>query len=256
MSENKDRIFPTLKSQGGKGAGEGAGSKGGAASGEGAASAGSKGGAASGERAAGAGSGATAKGEDYKSAISRDAAYELLCEYNKDRFHIQHALTVEGVMRYYARQKGYDEDFWGITGLLHDIDFELYPDEHCVKAPELLKKGGVSDEMIRAIICHGYGLTGVEVAPEHEMEKILYATDELTGLIWACALMRPSKSTKDLELKSLKKKYKDKRFAAGCSREVIEKGAGLLGIELDELLSETILAMRDCEDSVASAMSE
>lgn len=244
--------FPTLKSQGGKGTGESASKADSTAE----SASGSTKTAASGEGAAGDSSMATARGEDYKSYISREAAYELLCEYNKDRFHIQHALTVEGVMRYYARQKGYDEDFWGITGLLHDIDFELYPDEHCVKAPELLKKGGVSGEMIRAIICHGYGLTGVEVAPEHEMEKILYATDELTGLIWACALMRPSKSTKDLELKSLKKKYKDKRFAAGCSREVIEKGAGLLGIELDELLSETILAMRDCEDSVASAMSE
>lgn len=194
------------------------------------------------------------KADDHVSAISRDEALALLKEYNKEAFHIQHALTVEGVMRYFASQKGYNEDFWGIVGLLHDIDFELYHEEHCVKAPELLKNGGVSDDMIHAIVSHGYGLTGIDVEPVHEMEKTLYATDELTGLIWACALMRPSKSTKDLELKSLKKKYKDKKFAAGCSRDVIENGAQMLGIELDDLLSETIMAMRSCEDAVNLAM--
>lgn len=192
---------------------------------------------------------------EQKSAITREEAFNLLKEYNKEYFHIQHALTVEGVMRYYAKQKGYNEDFWGITGLLHDIDFELYPEEHCQKAPEMLKKGGVSEDMIHAIVSHGYGICS-DVEPVHEMEKILYATDELTGLIWACALMRPSKSTKDMELKSLKKKYKDKRFAAGCDRGVIENGARILGIELDELLNETILAMRDCEDAVAEAMTK
>lgn len=189
--------------------------------------------------------------------ISRDAAFELLLKYNKDPFHIQHALTVEGVMRWYARELGYgeDEDFWGLVGLLHDIDFEMYPEQHCIKAPELLREGGVNEEMIHAVCSHGFGLT-VDVKPEHEMEKILYAADELTGLIWAAALMRPSKSTQDMELKSLKKKYKSKGFAAGCSRDVIEKGAEMLGWELDILLERTLEAMRACEESVMNGMEQ
>ena len=183
--------------------------------------------------------------------ITRDEALELLKKYNKDPFHIRHALTVEAVMRWYAEQLGYGEeaDFWGMVGLLHDIDFELYPDEHCLKAPELLREGGVSEEMIRAVVCHGYGIT-VDVKPEHEMEKTLFASDELTGLIWAAALMRPSKSTKDMELKSLKKKYKSKSFAAGCSREVIADGAEMLGWDLDTLLERTLHAMQESEDLI------
>lgn len=189
--------------------------------------------------------------------ISRDAAFELLQKYNKDPFHIQHALTVEGVMKWYARELGYgeDEDFWGLVGLLHDIDFEMYPDQHCIKAPELLREGGVIEDMIHAVCSHGFGLT-VDVKPEHEMEKVLYAADELTGLIWAAALMRPSKSTQDMELKSLKKKYKSKGFAAGCSRDVIEKGAEMLGWELDILLERTLEAMRACEESVMNGMEQ
>ena len=176
--------------------------------------------------------------------ISRNAAFELLKKYNKDPFHIQHALTVEAVMKWYANELGYGDDaqYWGIVGLLHDIDFELYPDQHCIKAPELLREGGVSEDIIHGVVSHGYGIT-VDVAPEHEMEKVLFAADELTGLIWAAALMRPSKSTKDMELKSLKKKYKSKGFAAGCSREVIERGAQQLGWELEKLLTMTLAAM-------------
>jgi predicted hydrolase (HD superfamily) len=187
--------------------------------------------------------------------ISRDAAFELLKKHNKDSFHIQHALTVEGVMKWYADKLGYGEDaeYWGIVGLLHDIDFEEYPDQHCIKAPELLREGGVSEDIIHAVCSHGYELT-VDIKPEHEMEKVLYATDELTGLIGAAALMRPSKSVQDMELKSLKKKYKSANFAAGCSREVIQRGAEMLGWELDKLLSDTIEAMRSCEESVSEAM--
>ena len=183
--------------------------------------------------------------------LTRAEAFELLKKYNKDPFHIQHALTVEGVMRWYAQELGYGEDvdFWGMVGLLHDIDFEQYPEEHCIKAPELLREGGVGEEMIHAICSHAYGMH-VDVKPEHLMEKVLYAADELTGLIWATALMRPSKSTKDMELKSLKKKYKTKNFAAGCSREVIEKGAEMLGWPLEDLLQKTLDAMRAIEDSV------
>lgn len=190
-----------------------------------------------------------------QSSISRDQALKLLKKYNKEPFHIQHALTVEGVMRWFAKELGYagEEEFWGITGLLHDIDYELYPEEHCKKAPELLREAGVGGDMIYAVCSHGYGLCSEE-EPKHEMEKVLYATDELTGLIWSCALMRPSKSTADLEVKSLKKKFKDKRFAAGCSREVISGGAERLGWELDELFEKTILAMRSCEAAVAEAM--
>ena len=183
--------------------------------------------------------------------ISREAALELLKKYNKDPFHLQHALTVEAVMKWYAKELGYGEeaDFWGIVGLLHDIDFECYPEEHCIKAPELLREGGVSEDIIHGVVSHGYGIT-VDVAPEHEMEKVLFAADELTGLIWAAALMRPSKSTKDMELKSLKKKYKSKGFAAGCSRGVIERGAEMLGWDLDKLLNMTLEAMKATEDKI------
>ena len=188
--------------------------------------------------------------------IAREDALTLLKKYNKDPFHIQHALTVEAVMRWYAKELGYGdaEEYWGIVGLLHDIDFELYPEEHCLKAPELLREGGVGEDIIHAVVSHGYGITvgGVtlDVAPEHEMEKVLFAADELTGLIWAAALMRPSKSMKDMELKSLKKKYKSKGFAAGCSREVIERGAEQLGWDLEKLLSMTLQAMAATEDTI------
>ena len=177
--------------------------------------------------------------------ISRNAAFELLKKYNKDPFHIQHALTVEAVMKWYANELGYGDDaqYWGIVGLLHDIDFELYPDQHCIKAPELLREGGVSEDIIHGVVSHGYGIT-VDVAPEHEMEKVLFACDELTGLIGACALVRPSKSVQDMELKSVKKKFKALNFAAGCSREVIQKGADMLGWTLDELILKTIEAMK------------
>lgn len=168
-----------------------------------------------------------------------------------------HALTVEAVMKWYAKELGYESEaqYWGIVGLLHDIDFELYPTEHCLKAPELLKAAGVSDDIIHAVCSHGYGITvecggTIDVEPVHEMEKVLFAADELTGLIWAAALMRPSKSTKDMELKSLKKKYKSKGFAAGCSREVIERGANQLGWELDKQLTMTLQAMADSEDEI------
>ena len=192
--------------------------------------------------------------------IAREDALTLLKKYNKDPFHIQHALTVEAVMRWYAKELGYGdaEEYWGIVGLLHDIDFELYPEEHCLKAPELLREGGVGEDIIHAVVSHGYGITvgGVtlDVAPEHEMEKVLFAADELTGLIWAAALMRPSKSTKDMELKSLKKKYKSKGFAAGCSREVIERGAEQLGWDLEKLLTMTLQAMDATEDTIQAEM--
>ena len=192
--------------------------------------------------------------------IAREDALTLLKKYNKDPFHIQHALTVEAVMRWYAKELGYGdaEEYWGIVGLLHDIDFELYPEEHCLKAPELLREGGVGEDIIHAVVSHGYGITvgGVtlDVAPEHEMEKVLFAADELTGLIWAAALMRPSKSTKDMELKSLKKKYKSKGFAAGCSREVIERGAEQLGWDLEKLLTMTLQAMAATEDTIQAEM--
>ena len=183
--------------------------------------------------------------------ITREQAYDLLKKYNKDPFHLQHALTVEAVMKWYAKELGYGEEaqYWGIVGLLHDIDFEQYPDQHCIKAPELLREGGVSEDIIHAVVSHGYGIT-VDVAPEHEMEKVLFAADELTGLIWAAALMRPSKSTKDMELKCLKKKYKSKGFAAGCSRDVIERGALQLGWDLDKLLTMTLEAMKATEDEI------
>ena len=193
--------------------------------------------------------------------ITRDEAFTLLKKYNKDPFHIQHALTVEAVMKWYANELGYGEDaeYWGIVGLLHDIDFELYPEEHCLKAPEMLREAGVGEDVIHSVVSHGYGITvgcgaTIDVVPEHEMEKVLFAADELTGLIWAAALMRPSKSTKDMELKSLKKKYKSKGFAAGCSREVIERGAEQLGLELQKLLTMTLQAMADCEDEIKAEM--
>ncbi|MDR2181957.1 MAG: hydrolase [Treponema sp.] len=188
--------------------------------------------------------------------IDRARAWALLRDYNSDPFHLQHALTVEGVMGWFARDLGYgdDEEFWSLAGLLHDIDFERYPQEHCVKAPELLRLAGVSEACIHAVICHGWGLTTIDAKPEHEMEKVLFASDELSGLIWAAAIIRPSKSVKDMELKSLKKKYKAQGFAAGCNRGVIEKGAALLGWELDTLLDKTIRAMRSCEDAVNTAI--
>lgn len=190
-----------------------------------------------------------------KSQITREEALELLKKYNKEPFHILHALTVEGTMRWYAKDLGYgeDEEYWGITGLLHDIDFEMYPEQHCIKAPELLAGGGVGEDMIHSVCSHGYGLC-CDVEPVHEMEKVLFAADELTGLIGAAARMRPSRSTKDMEVSSLKKKFKDKKFAAGCSRDVIRQGAERLGWELDTLFEKTIEAMRSCEDSVNAEM--
>ena len=187
--------------------------------------------------------------------ISREDAFELLKKYNQDRFHLQHALTVEGVMKWYATELGYQDDaeYWGIVGLLHDIDFEQYPEQHCIKAPELLREAGVGEDIIHAVCSHGYDLT-VDVKPEHEMEKVLYAVDELTGLIGAVALMRPSKSVQDMEVKSVKKKYKSANFAAGCSREVIQKGADMLGWELGDLIQKTIYAMRSCETEIQEAM--
>jgi predicted hydrolase (HD superfamily) len=189
--------------------------------------------------------------------VSRDKAWEILTEHNKDPFHLQHAETVEGVMRWFADELGYaaDRDYWGVVGLLHDVDFELYPEQHCLKAPELLREGGVGEDVIRSVVSHGYGLTAVDAKPEHQMEKILYATDELTGLIWATALMRPSKSVMDLELKSVKKKFKVLTFAAGCSRDVIRKGCEMLGWELDDLISKTIMAMRSVEARKAGGAS-
>ena len=191
----------------------------------------------------------------HESKLTRQQALDLLRQYNKEPFHIQHALTVEGVMRWYANELGHSDeaDYWAAVGLLHDIDFELYPEQHCQKAPELLAAGGVGEDMIHAICSHGYGIC-CDVEPQEEMEKVLFAADELTGLIWSAALMRPSKSVQDMELKSLKKKYKDKKFAAGCSRDVIQTGAERLGWELDTLLEHTILAMRSCEESVAAEL--
>lgn len=187
--------------------------------------------------------------------FNHTSALELLRSYNKEPFHILHGLTVEGCMRWFAQEFGYgdDADFWGVCGLLHDIDFELYPEQHCQKAPELLLEAGAEPELIHAVCSHGYGICS-EVEPEHEMEKILFAADELTGLIWAAAKMRPSKSVMDMELKSLKKKFKDKRFAAGCSREIITAGADRLGWTLDELMDKTLTAMKSCEESVRAEM--
>lgn len=185
--------------------------------------------------------------------VTREAAAGLLKKYNKEEFHLLHALTVEGVMRWYANDLGFadEADYWATIGLLHDVDFECFPDEHCKKAPELLREIGAGEAMIKSICSHGYGLC-TDIKPEHLMEKTLFAADELTGLIWAAALMRPSKSVSDMELKSLKKKYKDKKFAAGCSREVIAQGAEMLGWELDTLLEKTLEAMRSCEAEVTA----
>ena len=187
--------------------------------------------------------------------LTREQAMGLLRKYNTEPFHIQHALTVEGVMRWFAQENGEDADFWGLCGLLHDVDFEKWPEQHCRKAPELLAEVNASPEMVHAICSHGYGIC-CDVEPTAQMEKILFAADELTGLIGAAARMRPSKSVMDMELSSLKKKFKDKKFAAGCSRDVIRTGADRLGWSLDELMEKTILAMRSCEVSVAKEMEE
>ena len=185
--------------------------------------------------------------------MDRKVAIDLLKKYNTEEFHIRHALTVEGVMKYFAKANGENEEYWGLVGLLHDVDFEMFPNEHCKKAPELLKEINASDEMIHAICSHAYESCS-DVEPVLEMEKILYAVDELTGLIWAAAKMRPSKSTKDMEVSSLKKKFKDKKFAAGCSRDVIQKGADRLGWELNDLFEKTIMAMRESEDYVENEL--
>lgn len=187
--------------------------------------------------------------------ITREEAWNLLTQYNKEPFHLRHALTVEGIMRYFARELGYSEqeEYWGIVGLLHDLDFEQYPEQHCVKSQELMRQHGVDESIIRATASHGYGLTGADIKPEHQMEKVLFATDELSGLIGAAALMRPSKSVQDMELKSLKKKFKDKKFAAGCNRDVIKNGADDLGWTLDELMEKTIEAMRVDEADINEA---
>ena len=187
--------------------------------------------------------------------MQRQQAWELLTKYNKDHFHLQHALTVEGVMRWYANDLGYGDqaDFWATVGLLHDLDFEMWPEQHCVKQQQLMRDAGVDEAIIHATCSHGYGLT-VDIEPTLEMEKVLYAADELTGLIGAAALMRPSKSVQDMEVKSLKKKFKSTGFAAGCSREVIQKGADMLGWPLEQLMEKTILAMRSCEADVQQAM--
>lgn len=185
--------------------------------------------------------------------MKREEAFEILKKYNKDEFHIRHALTVEGVMRYFAKELNEDVEYWGNVGLLHDVDFELYPEEHCKKCIELLRENNVDESIIHSICSHGYGLCS-DVKPEHIMEKVLFATDELTGLIWAAAKMRPSKSVMDMELSSLRKKFKDKKFAAGCSRDVIIKGAEQLGWDLDTLLEKTILAMREDEAKINEYM--
>lgn len=187
--------------------------------------------------------------------LNREEALNLLKEYNTDKFHIRHALTVEGVMKYFAESLGYNDEkeFWGIVGLLHDLDFEKYPNEHCIKSQEIMREKGLDERLIHATASHGYGIT-VNIKPEHEMEKILYATDELTGLIGAVAIMRPSKSVQDLELKSVKKKFKNEKFAAGCSREIITKGAEMLEWDIDKLIKQTILAMRVDEENINKFM--
>ena len=192
-----------------------------------------------------------------RDCISREAALAALRKYNKEPFHLQHAFTVEGVMRWYAQQLGHGDeaDFWATVGLLHDIDFEQWPEQHCVKAPELLQEAGCGEDLIHAVCSHGYGIC-CDVEPTAEMEEVLFAADELTGLIGAAALMRPSKSVQDMELKSIKKKFKDRKFAAGCSRDVIITGAERLGWELDELLEKTLEAMRSCEETVAEEMAK
>ena len=187
--------------------------------------------------------------------MNREIAINLLKKYNSEEFHLRHAITVEQVMKYFAKENGENEEFWGLVGLLHDVDYEKYPEEHSKKAPELLAEINATPEMVHAICSHAYGSCS-DVEPIHQMEKILYAIDELTGLIWAAVKMRPSKSASDLEVSSLKKKFKDKKFAAGCSRDVIRAGSERLGWELDELFEKTILAMRSCEDSVNKEIAE
>jgi len=189
------------------------------------------------------------------SSITKEKAWETVQKYNKDKFHLQHALTVAAVMRKLAQDFGEDADYWEVIGMLHDVDFELYPEEHCKRAPEMLKEAGATEDMIHAVCSHGYGLC-TDIKPELLMERVLFATDELTGLIGAAALMRPSKSVSDMELKSLKKKFKDKSFAAGCSRDVIRQGAEMLGWELDELLSKTLEAMRAVEADLNSEIAK
>jgi len=183
--------------------------------------------------------------------IDRNAALALLKKYNQDSFHLRHAFTVEAVMRHFAVTNGFEAEaeYWGIIGLLHDIDFEMFPDEHCKKAPDLLAEMNAPQQFVHAVCSHGWNLT-VDVKPEHFMEKVLYATDELTGLIWACALVLPSRSVKDLQVKTVRKKYRNEKFAAGCSRKVIEEGADLLGWTLDELLERTLVAMQETADKV------
>lgn len=190
-------------------------------------------------------------------SITREEALSLLKKYNKEPFHLLHAFTVEGVMRWYAKELGYEDEieYWALAGLLHDVDFEVYPEEHCKKAPELLAEINAGDDLTHSVCSHGYGIC-CNIEPVHLMEKILFAADELTGLIGAAVKMRPSKSVMDLEVSSLKKKFKDKRFAAGCSRDIIRQGAELLGWELDELFSKTIDAMKSCEADVARQMEE
>ena len=188
-------------------------------------------------------------------SMTRAQAWDLLTQYNKEPFHLRHAITVEHVMGWFARELGYGDEaeHWSVVGLLHDLDFEQWPEEHCVKCRERMRQAGVDEDTIRSVACHGWGICS-ELKPEHEMEKVLFACDELTGLIGAAALMRPSRSTKDMELKSLKKKFKDKKFAAGCSRETIAQGAQLLGWELDKLLELTLRAMQDEEDAIEGAV--
>lgn len=187
--------------------------------------------------------------------ITREQALELLKQYNQEEFHIRHAVTVEKVMRWYAKELGYgkEEDYWGIVGLLHDIDFEKYPEEHCKKAPDILEQAGPEPELIHSVCSHGYGICS-DIEPVHEMEKVLFAADELTGLIWAAALMRPSKSVSDMEVSSVKKKFKDRRFAAGCSRDTIKEGAERLDWELGELFEKTLQAMKDEEKEIEEQM--
>ena len=187
--------------------------------------------------------------------LTRSEAWELLTKYNKEPFHLRHALMVEGIMKYFAKELGYadEADFWAQVGLLHDLDFEVYPAEHCLKSQEIMREHGLDERVIRATASHGYGLAQNDIEPQHQMEKVLFAIDELSGLIGAAAIMRPSKSVMDLELKSVKKKYKDKKFAAGCSRDVIEKGAANLGGTVDELIEKTILAMREDEAAINEA---
>ncbi|EDM97492.1 HDIG domain protein [Pseudoflavonifractor capillosus ATCC 29799] len=189
--------------------------------------------------------------------LNRQQALDLLKTYNKEPFHLRHALTVEAVMRWFAQELGYGDqaDFWATVGLLHDLDFEQWPDEHCVKVRELMEAQGLDAALIHAVVSHGWGMTGADVQPEHQMEKVLFAADELTGLIGAAALMRPSKSVQDMELSSLKKKFKDKKFAAGCSRDTIAQGAQLLGWELNDLLDRTLQAMKACEADIEREVS-